>query len=137
MPHTHMHALLTYFRYSVSKTMKVIVNTFLISLGNVPNFTSALVSITAQSAGAKEWIQLKKKIVQAASSHHLLKSHQKEINVSGGLGRLPQHIIQMGFCGWLFCFLFFYQTPVYCLITFPFSHHLLQFFGSSQIPSLL
>lgn len=61
MPHTHMHALLTYFRYSVSKIMKVIVSTFLISLGNVPNFTSALVSITAQSAGAKEWIQLKKK----------------------------------------------------------------------------
>lgn len=61
MLHTHMHTLLTYFRYSVSKIMKIIVNTFLISLGNVPNFTSALVSITAQSEGAKEWIQLLKK----------------------------------------------------------------------------
>lgn len=37
--------------------MKVIVNIFLISLENVPNFTSTLVGITAQSAGAKEWIQ--------------------------------------------------------------------------------
>lgn len=41
--------------------MKVIVNTFLISLGNVPNLTSTLVSITALDALAKEWIQFLKK----------------------------------------------------------------------------
>lgn len=54
--HTYISYLLIYFRNTVSKIMKVIVNTFLISLENVPNFTSALVSITAQSAQAKEWI---------------------------------------------------------------------------------
>lgn len=57
--HTHIHWLLTHsftLEIPFSKIMEVIVNTFLISLENVPNFTSALVSITAQSARAKEWI---------------------------------------------------------------------------------
>lgn len=44
--HTHTIILRTYFRNTVSKVMKVIVNTFFISLENVPNFTSALISIT-------------------------------------------------------------------------------------------
>ena len=55
--HTHTHILLTYFRNTVSKVMKVILNTFLISVENVPNSTRALVSITAPSAQAKKWIQ--------------------------------------------------------------------------------
>lgn len=36
--------------------MKVIGNTFLTSLENIPNFSSALVNITGQSAQANEWI---------------------------------------------------------------------------------
>lgn len=36
--------------------MKVTGNTVLTSLENIPNFSSALVSITGQSAQAEEWI---------------------------------------------------------------------------------
>ena len=63
MPHarararTHTHTYFTYFRNTVSKVMKVILNTFLISVENVPNPTCAWVSITAPRAGAKERIQ--------------------------------------------------------------------------------
>ena len=55
--HTHTFYLLTYFRNTVSKVMKVILNTFLISVENVPNSTRALVSITAPRPRARQRIQ--------------------------------------------------------------------------------
>ena len=55
--HTHTHTHFTYFRNTVSKVMKVILNTFLISVENVPNSTRALVSITTPRPWARERIQ--------------------------------------------------------------------------------
>lgn len=75
--------------------MKVIVTTFFIYLENILDFTSALVSITAQSEQAKEWDSFLFLIVQPASCHHFLKTTRKQ-SMCLGLGRLPQLINQVG-----------------------------------------
>lgn len=73
---------LTYFRNTVSKIMKVIVNTFLISLEMQQTslvHQSALQPKVHEPRGGFDFFL----IVQPVSCHHLLRSHQKEINVSG------------------------------------------------------
>ena len=94
--HTHTHILLTYFRNTVSKVMKVILNTFLISVENVPNSTRALVSITAPRPRARQRIQFfKNESSQLPATTSWEATRKKSMCL--GLGRLPQHRNQWAF----------------------------------------
>lgn len=119
----HIHSL-TYFRNTVSKIMKVIVNTFLISLEmqqtSLVHQSALQPKVHEPRVGFNFFL-----IVQPVSCHHLLRSHQKEINVSGigqtSTAHKPNELL-----------LFFKSSPHSLLkYTFPFFFfflgHLLQY----------